>query len=97
MYGEASLCIQMPHGGASESVHMTNLWNKKTIITHKLIFFYRICNSLNLFLTAKTATFSRICTLHVLLFVNPASQVETIVQIFGNARVGVEPYATFKV
>ena len=73
----------MPHGGASERVQMTNLWNKKTIIPHKLTYF----------LTAKTAPFSR--PVHVLLFVIPRSQVETIVHIF--ARAGVEPYATFKI
>ena len=57
------------------------------------MYFYRICNGSNRFLTAKTATFS--CTVHVLLFVISYLQVETIVQIF--AHVGVESYATFKV
>ena len=89
-HGGASLRVQMPHGGASERVQMANLWNKKTIIAYKLMYFYRTCSS-NRFLTAKTATFSR--TVHVLLFVISRSQVETIVQIF--AHVGVEPHATF--
>ena len=88
--GGASLRVQI-HGGASERVQMTNLWNKKTIIAHKLMYFYRICNSSNRFLTAKTATFSR--TVHVLLFVISRSDLGTIVQIFGH--VGVEPYAFF--
>ena len=57
------------------------------------MYFYRNFNSLNLFLKDKTATFSR--TMHVLLSVISRSQAKTIVQIF--ARVGVEPYATFKV
>ena len=92
-HGEASLRVQMPHGGASERVQMTNLRNKKTIIAHKLMYFYRICNSSNRFLIAKTATFSR--TVDVPLSVISRSQVETIVQIF--AHVGVEPFATFKV
>ena len=35
IYGGTSLCIQMPHSGASERVQMTNLQNKKAIITHK--------------------------------------------------------------
>ena len=53
------------YGGAFERVQMTNLWNKKTIIAHKLIrlmYFYRICNSSNRFLTTKTATFYVPCT-----------------------------------
>ena len=58
-HGEARLRVQMPHGGASERVQMTKLWNKKTIIAHKIMYFYRICNSTNRFLRAKTATFSR--------------------------------------
>ena len=79
----------MLHGGASGKVQMTDLWNKKTIIAHKLTYFYRICNSS----FAKTVTFS--CTLHVLLFAISLSQVEKNLQIF--AHVGVEPYATFNV
>ena len=62
-------------------------------MAHKLMYFYRICNSSNRFLTAKTETFS--CIVYVLHFVVPPSQVETIVQIFGH--IGVEPYATLKV
>ena len=54
------------------------------------MYFYRICNSSNRFLTAKTATFLR--TVHVLRSIISRSQVETIAQIF--ARVGVELYAT---
>ena len=92
-HGGASLRVQMSHVGASERVQMTSLWNKKTIIAHKFMYFYRICYSSNHFLTAKTATFSR--TVHVLLSVISRLQVETIVQIF--AHVGMEPYATFKV
>ena len=90
-HGGTSLRVQMPHGGDSEGMQVTNLWNKKTIIPHKLIYFYRICNSRSL--TAKTGTFSRI--MHVRLSVISRSKVETIVQIC--AHVGVEPYATFKV
>ena len=74
-HGGACLHVQIPHGGASERVQMTNLWNKKTIIAHKLMYFYRICNSSNRFLTAKTAPFSR--TVHVLSVIS-RSQVETI-------------------
>ena len=70
----ASLCVQMPHGGLLKECKMTNLWNKKTIIAHKLMYFYRNCNSSNCFLTTKTATFSS--TLHVLLSVISRSQVE---------------------
>ena len=60
-HGWASLRVQMAHGGASERVQMTNLWNKKTIIPHKLTYF----------LTAKTAPFLR--TMLVFLFVIPRS------------------------
>ena len=82
----ASLRVQMPRGGASKRVQMSNLWNKKTIIAHKLMYFYRICNSSNRFLTAQTATFSAV---HVLLSVISRSQVEAIVQKF--THVGMEP------
>ena len=78
-YGGTSLRVQMPHGGASERVQMANLWNKKAIIAHKLMYFYRICNSSKRFLTGKTATFSR--TVQVIHFVIFRSQVETIAQI----------------
>ena len=69
---------QMPQGGASlitrtnapwwgpERVLMTNLFNKKTLISHKFNVFYRICNSSNHFLTAETATFWR--SVHILFF-----------------------------
>ena len=88
----ANLRIQMSHGRASERVQMTNLWNKKKIIAHKLMHFYRICNSSNPFLTAKTATFSY--TMHILLFV--ISHIPTWKQLCKYLHVGVEPYATFK-
>ena len=77
----------MPHGWAILCVQMP--YGEAS----ELMYFYRICNSSNHFLTAKTATFSH--TGHVLLFIISCLQVETIVQIF--AHVGVEPYATFKV
>ena len=57
------------------------------------MYFYRICNRSNCFLTAETANFSR--TVHILLYVISSSQVETIVQIF--VHVEVELYATLKV
>ena len=82
-HGGASLRVQMLHGGASEWVQMASWWKNKTIIAHKLTYFYS--NSSNHFLTAKIATFSR--TVHVLLLVIPRSV----------AHVRVEPYATLKV
>ena len=86
-HGWASLSVKMPRGWASEKgandqpVEQEN--NNRSQIN---VFFYRICYSSNIFLTAKNATFSR--TVHVLLSVISRSQVETI--------SGVKPYATFK-
>ena len=79
-YGGANLRVQMLRGGASERVQMTNLWNKKAIIAHKYMYFYTTCKSSDRFLTAKTATLSRI--VYVLLSVISRSQVETIVHIY---------------
>ena len=70
-HGGASLHVQMPHGGASAKVQITNLRNRKAIIAHKLMYFYRICNSSNPYLTAKTATLSY--TVHILLSVSLVS------------------------
>ena len=69
----------MSHGGPSERVQMTSLWNKKTTIAHELMYFDRICNSSNRFLTAKTETC--LCTVHVCLFAISCLQVETTVHM----------------
>ena len=55
--GVVSLRKQMPRGGASEREQMTNLHNKKTVTAHKLVYFYRICNTSNRSLKGKTSTF----------------------------------------
>ena len=88
-----SKLLQMPHGGASERVQMTNLWNKKAIIAHKITYFCRICNSSNRYLTAKLQLFHVPCTFFFL-----SSLVRKWKQLCKYLHMlELEPCAAFKV